>query len=179
MAYDFSAFEKRVEEISKWLQNEFSSIRTGRATPTLLDGVRVDVYGSKAPLNQVGNVGTEDARTLRISVWDAGQVQAVEKAIIDADLGLSVVTDDKGLRVVFPERTGERREQLLKFAKGKFEDARIQLRSTRDDSMRKIESDITSEDEKFRAKEDMEKRMEKANAMLQQLFEAKEVEIKQ
>ena len=103
----------------------------------------------------------------------------MEKAIIDADLGLSVVTDDKGLRVVFPELTGERREQLLKFAKGKFEDARIQLRSTRDDSMRKIESDITSEDEKFRAKEDMEKRMEKANAMLQQLFEAKEVEIKQ
>jgi len=178
MAYDFGTFDRRVAEIIEWLQKEFTSIRTGRATPALLDGVHVESYGAKMPLNQVGTVGAEDARTLRVSVWDAGQVKEVEKAIIDADLGLSVVTDEKGLRVIFPELTGERREQLLKMAKGKLEEARIQLRGARDESIRKVEADIVSDDEKFRAKEDMQKRMEKSNDILLQAFTAKEVEIK-
>jgi ribosome recycling factor len=123
MVYDFKRFETRTAEIDTWLGREFSGIRTGRATPVLLDFVQVEAYGAKVPINQVGSVNVEDARTLRVSVWDASLVRAVEKGIIDADLGMSVVSDSSGLRVIFPELTGERRIQLLKIAKAKLEEA--------------------------------------------------------
>jgi len=178
MAYDFSGFNTRVGEITTWLQKELGSIRAGIATPSLLDGVMVESYGSKVPINQVGTVGVEDAKTLHIGVWDKGQAAAVEKAILDANLGLSVVSNISGLRVVFPELTGERREQLLKLAKNKFEEGRVQLRGARDDAMRKLEAEKLSEDETFRAKEDLQKNMETANQELQNLFDAKEKEIK-
>lgn len=178
MAYDFSTFHTRTADIAKWLQKELGSIRAGIATPALLDGVMVESYGSHVPINQVGTVGVEDAKTLHIGVWDRGQAAVVEKAILDADLGLSVVSNDSGLRVIFPELTGERREQLLKLAKNKFEEARVQLRGARDDAMRKLEAEKLSEDETFRAKEDLQKAMDTANQELQTLFEAKEKEIK-
>src|SRR5690606_2188232 len=102
---------------------------------------------------QVGSVGIEDARTLRISVWDKGAVSAIEKAIREADLGVSTVADSSGLRVIFPELTSERRTQLLKLAKSKLEDARISVRSVRDEAMKAIDKaqkdgDI-SEDDRF------------------------------
>ena len=133
------------------------------------------------PLNQVGTVGVEDARTLRVSVWDASQVGAVERAIIDADLGLSVVTDSSGLRVIFPELTGERRTQLAKVAKHKHEEARISLRSARDEIMKQVEKaekegDL-SEDEKFRLKESIQKEVDSANNSLDTLYQAKEKSI--
>jgi len=177
MPYDFKTFDTRAEEVIAWLQKEFASVRTSRATPALLDGVTVESYGARAPIAQVGSIGIEDPRTLRVSVWDASQIKAVEKAIIDASLGLSVVVDEKGLRVIFPDLTSERREQLLKIAKGKLEEARISLRNTRDDAIKKMESAHLSEDEKFRTKDQLEKRMEEKNNALLALFSAKEKEI--
>jgi len=88
--------------VIEWLEKEFISIRTGQATPTLLDGVRVVSYGASMSLHQVASVGTEDARTLRIAPWDVSQISAIEKAITDADLGVSVVSDSAGVRVIFP-----------------------------------------------------------------------------
>ena len=101
--------ETRGKEIVDWLQNEYAGIRTGQATPALLDSIKVENYGSMMPLNQVGSVGVEDARTLRIAPWDVGSIGAIETAIRDADLGVSVSTDSAGLRVSFPELTSDRR----------------------------------------------------------------------
>lgn len=179
MAYDFSSFDRRSEDILVWLQKELGTIRTGRATPSLLDSIQVESYGARVPIAQVGTVGVEDPRTLRISIWDKGQVKSVEKAITEADLGLSVVADDKGIRVIFPELTGERRDQLVKLAKAKLEESRISIRTARDEANKKLEADELSDDEKKRAKEDLQKRVDAKNASLLGLYEDKEREIRQ
>lgn len=174
--------DTRIADINEWLIKEYSGIRTGQAAPALLDSVKVENYGSMMPLNQVGSVGVEDARTLRISTWDAGVIPAVEKAIRDSDLGVSVATDSAGLRVVFPELTSERRDQLLKLAKSKLEDARVSIRSVRDDTMKVLdveqkEGEI-SEDEKFTKREVIQKKVDAANAGLEAQLVKKESEIK-
>lgn len=173
--------DKRCADIITWLQDAYAGIRTGQATPALLDSVKVENYGSMMPINQVGSVGVEDARTLRISTWDAGVIPAVERAITDADLGVSVATDSSGVRVIFPELTSERRAQLLKVAKQKLEDARVSVRSARDDVMKEIDAaqkdgDI-SEDEKFSQKETVQKKVDETNKSLEDLFHQKEKEI--
>ncbi len=174
-------FESRLTEIANWLANEYASIRTGQATPALLDGVKVESYGSLMQMNQVASIGVEDARTLRVSPWDASLVKAIETAVRDADLGVSVVTDSSGLRVIFPELTGDRRVQLLKLAKSKLEDARVSVRGARDEAMKSIDKqekdgDI-SEDDKFALKEDTQKKVDSANRNLDALYDKKEAEI--
>jgi ribosome recycling factor len=171
----------RLTEIREWLEKEFSAIRTGRATPTLLDGIRVEAYGSMMPLNQVGSVGVEDARTIRIAPWDTTQIAAIERALREADLGVSVMTDSAGVRVVFPELTGERRQQLKKLAKGKLEEARIAVRGARDEAQKEVERQFKdgdiSEDDKFAAKERLQKLVDDANRTLEALFDKKDSEL--
>lgn len=174
-------FDIRGKEIIDWLNTEYTGIRTGQATPALLDSLKVESYGSMMPLNQVGSVGIEDARTLRISLWDAGGIPAVEKALREADLGVSVATDSAGLRVIFPELTSERRVQLVKLAKSKFEDARVSVRSTRDEIMKDLDrqqkdGDI-SEDEKFTKKDVIQKKVDAINIQLERLYDSKETEV--
>ncbi len=175
------SFSERAVEVERWLEREYMSIRSGQATPGLLDGVKVPSYGALVPINQVGSVMVEDARTLRISTWDTSQIHAVETAIRDADLGLSVVTDSSGLRIIFPDLTSERRAQLLKLAKQKLEDARVSLRSARDEAMKELDkaekAGDLSEDEKFKAKETIQKVVDTTNRSLDTHFEKKEVEI--
>lgn len=181
MAYNSKQFTARGEEVVKWLETEFGSIRTGRATPVLLDLITVESYGVRVPIQQVGSVSVEDARTLRISVWDHGAIKTVEKAITEADLGVSVVTDGSGVRVIFPELTGERRVQLTKIAKAKLEEARVSLRSARDEAIKEIDalekSGELSQDERFSAKEGIQKHVDTVNGILEGLFERKEAEI--
>ena len=173
--------EPRIKEIIEWLQKEFSGIRTGQAAPALLDNVKVENYGAMMPINQVGSVSIEDARTLRIATWDAGVIPAVEKALSDADLGVSVATDSAGLRVIFPELTSERRVQLQKLAKQKLEDARVSVRSARDEAMKALDAAVKvgemSEDERFGKREDVQKQVDAANKELEALLTAKEAEI--
>lgn len=175
------AFSKRAKETIDWLRNEFTTIRTGQASPALLDSIKVDSYGALVPINQVASVGVEDARTLRVSPWDAGMVKPIEGAITEADLGVSVATDSSGLRVIFPELTADRRTQLVKLAKQKHEEARVSIRSARDESMKAIEAaekagDI-SEDEKFSFKEQLQKVVEETNETLDAVLKDKEAEI--
>lgn len=174
-------FKQRLHEAAAWLQKEYAGIRTGQASPALLDSVRVEQYGTKMPLNQVGSVGVEDARTLRVSAWDAGAISAIERGIQDANLGLSVVTDSSGLRVIFPELTSERRQQLLKLAKQKLEDARVSVRKARDEAMRDIDQQQKagelSEDERFTKKEQVQKEVDATNKSLEALYDQKETEI--
>ncbi len=181
MAYNFASFKQGIKDLEEWLKKEFSSIRTGRATPNILDGVFVEVYGARSPISQVGSVSIEGARSLRITPWDMSQAKAVEKAIITSNLGLSVAVDDKGLRVTFPELTTESRNAFVKMAKQKLEEARVTLRTERE----KVWADIQNaekaggmgEDEKFRLKNEMQKIVDDANKKLEEFAEAKEKEI--
>lgn len=181
MSYNFAPLKEKLAAAEQWLKNELSNIRTGRATPVLLDAVQVESYGSKMPINQVASVSIEDPRTLRVSPWDNAQIKPIEKAITVANLGLSVVTDDKGLRVVFPELTTERRTQFAKAAKGKLEEARVAVRTAREevwtDIQKKEKAGEMSEDEKFRAKEEMQKMVDELNARLDEQYQRKEKEI--
>ena len=171
----------KLKEVQEWLVKEYAGIRTGQASPMLLDSIKVESYGAYMPINQVGSVNIEDARTLRISVWDKGGVSAIEKAIRDANLGVSTVADSDGVRVIFPELTSERRAQLMKLAKSKLEDARISVRNVRDEVMKLIDKqqkdgDI-GEDDKFTAKEKVQTHVDATNRALEALFNQKEVEL--
>lgn len=174
---------KRLDSIKDWLQKEYAGIRTGQAAPALLDAIKVESYGAMMPVNQVGSISIEDARTLRVSPWDAGMVSALERAIKDADLGVSVATDSSGLRVIFPELTSERRAQLLKLAKAKLEEARVSVRGARDEAMKALDAKQKagelSEDARFSRKESIQKQVDAANTRLEELYAVKEKEIQQ
>jgi ribosome recycling factor len=182
MAYDFSQFDKKAAAAKEWLSKEYSGLRTGRAAPAILDGVSVQAYGSQMPLKQVANIGVEDPRTLRITAYDASVIKDIERAITAANLGLGVVADGSGLRVMFPELTADRREQLVKAAKQKLEDARTTIRVARDECWKDIqakeEEGGMGEDEKFRLKDDLQKRVDAANDDLEKAFDRKEEEMK-
>ena len=175
------SYEQRLKEVIVWLQKEFATIRTGQATPVLLDSVRVESYGSFMPLLQVCSMSVEDARTLRLSVWDSSTIPAIERAIRDADLGVSVSSDGTGVRVSFPDLTTERRMQLVKIAKGKLEESRVTVRSIRDDVMKDIEAAHKAgeigEDDKFSKRDAVQKSVETTNRTLEAYFEKKEGEI--
>lgn len=181
MAYDFSAFKTRMGEIEEWLKKEFSLLRTGRATSAILDSISIDSYGSQTPIAHVGSVTMEDARTLRVSPWDKSQVKAIELAVQKADLGLSVSTDENGLRIIFPELTGDRRLQIIKLMKDKLEDARISIRKEREaiiaDTKKQEKDGEMSEDDVFRAKEELQKLVDQANNSLDAMASTKETEI--
>ena len=181
MAYNFSDLEQKADDTKEWLKTEYFSIRTGRATPAVLDGVKVESYGAMVALNQVANITIEDARTLRILPYDPAQGKEIEKGISSTNLGLSVSADDRGVRVFFPELTAENRQTLTKVVKDKLEQARISLRSERDDvwgDIQKKEKDgEMSEDEKFGYKEDMQKIIDAANNELESIADTKEAEL--
>ena len=181
MAYDFSTLDKNIKETDEWLVREFGGIRTGRATPAILDSVRAEVYGARTPLNQLGTVSIEDARTLRVIPWDKSVNKAVEKAINEADLGVSVATDDQGLRVLFPDLTAERRMMLLKVANEKVEHAKVTLRGHRTDAIKEIEAAEKEggmgKDDVVRLKEEVQKKIDAANAALEVHSKKKHEEI--
>jgi ribosome recycling factor len=181
MAYDFKPFEKRIKEIEERLGKELAAVRTGRATPAVLDGIQVESYGSRMGISQVATVSVEDARSLRITPFDPSNIKEIEKAITVANLGLSAGSDERGVRVFFPELTSERRVTLLKVAKEKVEEIRQMLRAARDevwnDIQDKEKAKEMSEDDKFRAKDEMQKRVDAANASFDAALERKEKEI--
>lgn len=179
MAYNFSEFNKRLKEAEEWVTKEFTSLRTGRATITLLDGITVESYGSRMGLNAVANLSVEDARSIRISPWDASQIKEIEKALINSSLGISPIVDDKGLRVIFPELTADRRVVLIKMAKEKLEDGRVRIRQEREKILKEIQAleDEVGKDEVMRNKTEVEKLVKEANARLDELLTRKEKEI--
>ena len=179
--FDFTQLDTEIENIITWITKEYRGVRTGRATPMLLDNIQVESYGVRVPINQVANVSVEDARSLRITPYDAGQTKDIEKAITDANVGVGVSSDDSGVRLTFPELTSERRAQLVKIAKDKLEEARQRVRGARDEawnSIQKMEKDgEIGEDEKFRTKDEMQKKIDEANKKLDELLSKKEAEI--
>ncbi len=179
--YDFTHFKKQIKDTEEWLQKELSQIRTGRATPAILDGITVDAYGSMVPISNVATIGSEDARTLRIAPWDSSNIKPIEKAIQVSNLGLSVSVDDKGLRVSFPPLTTESRGNFVKIAKAKLEDAKIAIRQERNTINDKIMSGkkdgTMSEDEVTRAKGEVDKFVKEGTDKLEAYTKKKEEEI--
>lgn len=181
MAYNFSDLKKRVKNVEDWLTKEYGGIRTGRATPSILDNVKIMSYDNMMPISQVASITTEGPKSLRVVPWDTSVNKAIEKAIVESNLGLSVVMDEKGVRVMFPDLTVERRQSLVKLAKQKLEDARISLRKERDmtwDDIQKREEDgAVTEDEKFRLKNEMQKIVDETSKKLQDMADKKEQEM--
>jgi len=181
MAYDFTKFKKAIAGAEEWIKKEFSGIRTGQASPVLLDGVKVDSFGALVPISQLGSITTEGPRTIRIVPWDASQAKEIEKSITLANLGVSVSVDDKGLRVNFPELTAERRTQIIKLAKEKLEEGKKQIRIHRDDVMKDLKAKEKDgglgKDEVFRHEKEIQKIVDEANKKLEEQYSKKEKEI--
>lgn len=181
MSYDFSKLKMGIKETEEWLARELSSVRTGRASASLLDGVKPEAYGSRTPLRELASLTVEDARTIRIIPWDMKILKAIEKGITDADLGVGVATDDQGVRVSFPELTSERRVQLLKIAGEKTEQAKVTLRSHRTDALKELDAAEKEggmgKDEITRLKAEVQKLIDAGNDALAKVFERKEQEI--
>ncbi|MEK7501377.1 MAG: ribosome recycling factor [Patescibacteria group bacterium] len=181
MSYDFSTFKKQLAQIEEWQKKEFQQMRTGQASPAILDGVRVESFGAQMSIREIASVTIEGARTIRISPWDKGQVKEIEKAISLANLGVSIVVDEQGLRVNFPELTSERRELIVKLAKEKLEEARRQIRQHRDtvikDLQVKEKAGGMGKDEIFRLKNETQKIVDELNKKLEEVYSKKEKEI--
>ncbi len=181
MQYNFSNFKTELNKVSEFLSKEYSQLNIGRASPMVLDGIFVESYGARSPLKNVASVSIEDPKTLRIAPWDKNQIKEIEKSIIASNLGLSVATDDAGIRVIFPQLTTETRQTLVKVLKEKLEEQRITVRKERErvwDEIQKLEKEgKMTEDEKFRGKEDLQKIIDDANNNLESIFTKKEKEV--
>ncbi len=183
MTYDFSKLKEQIKETEEWLARELSGVRTGRATPALLDGIKPEAYGTRTPIRELANVSVEDARTLRIIPWDKELLKVIEKGITEADLGVGVSTDDQGIRVSFPELTSERRTQLSKIAGDRTETARVTLRGHRTDALKALDAlekeGGMGKDEVARLKAEVQKLIDTGNESLAALLDRKEAEIAQ
>ncbi|MES2059530.1 MAG: ribosome recycling factor [Patescibacteria group bacterium] len=176
---DFKDLKQKIKDTEEWLAKEFGQIRTGRATPTILDGVLVEAYGSQMPIAQMATVMSEDPRTLRIAPWDNGNIKPIEKAIQISNLGLSISVDDKGLRVSFPALTTESRNNFVKIAKQKLEDAKVALRGERNKANDAMKNAEMSEDDIARSKLEVDKLIKEGSDKMDILFAKKEEEILQ
>lgn len=173
--------EERMAKSIESLGHAFNKIRTGRAHPSLLDGLTVSYYGAEMPLNQVGNVNVLDARTLSISVWEKSMVPEVEKAIMKSDLGLNPVTTGELIRVPMPALTEETRKGFIKQAKSEAENARIAIRNIRRDVLSDLkdllkEKEISEDDER-RAQENIQKITDKYIQQVDKALSVKEVDL--
>jgi len=178
---DIKQFEDRMKKSVAALEDEFATIRVGRANPRVLDRITVDYFGTETPLNQVGNISVPEPRMLQIAPWDASVLKNVEKAILASDLGITPSNDGKVIRIIFPELTEERRTQLTKDAKKKGEDYKVAIRNIRRDgneAVKKAEKakEITEDDLK-RLEKDIQTLTDKYIAELDKKVEAKSKEI--
>ena len=175
-----SALTSRLEGAISNLKSEFSGLRTGRASASLLDPVEVEAYGAKMPLNQVGTVSVAEARLLTVSVWDKGLVAATEKAIREAGLGLNPMSDGQLVRIPIPELNEQRRQELVKLARKYAEETRIAMRNVRRDGMDEIKKQKEAglgEDDAKREMDKVEKEIEGFIAQVDALLTTKEKDI--
>lgn len=145
--------EERMKKTMANLDNEFAMVRAGRANPRLLDKISVPYYGSESPLQQVANVSVPEARVILIQPWDKTLVKEINRAILASDIGITPQDDGQSIRLVFPELTGERRQELCKDVRKKAEEAKVALRNIRRDAMEDLKkkeknSEITEDDRK-------------------------------
>jgi ribosome recycling factor len=179
--HDLNEVKRRMHGSIAELKTELSGLRTGRASPHLLDAVQVDAYGSHMPLNQVATVSIPEPRLITVNVWDRSLVHAVEKAIVNSNLGLSPATEGQMLRLRIPELNEDRRKELVKVAHKYAETARVAVRHVRRDGMdvlKKLEKDHKiSKDDHDRFSADVQKATDQSIHEIEQMLGAKEKEI--
>ena len=169
--------DKAIEAI----QNEMSHIRTGKASPSLLDIVRVEYYGSKVPLNQVATVAAPEARLLTVQPWDASVIGDIEKAIQASDLGLTPNSDGQIIRLAIPDLTEDRRKELVRVVRKLAEDGRVSVRNARreaNDALKKLEkSGDIAEDVRYRTEKTIQELTDEYSKSVDEVLEAKEADI--
>ncbi|MGH1455407.1 MAG: ribosome recycling factor [Alphaproteobacteria bacterium] len=181
MSYNKSDISRRMDGAVDTLHKEFTGLRTGRASASLLDPVIVDLYGSKMPLNQVGTISVPEARMLVVQVWDKSAIKSVEKAIRDSGLGLNPMPDGNNIRIPIPDLNEERRQELTKIAGKYAESARIAVRNVRRDGIdgvKKMEKagEITEDDLK-RLSDEIQKLTDEAIKKIDSMLVDKEKDI--
>ena len=173
--------EERMNKTIGVLRSDFQTIRTGKASPQLLDRIQVDYYGSPTPINQLANISTPEARMLVIQPWDKSAISAIEKAILKSDLGITPTSDGIVIRLVLPQLTQENRKDLVKRVKKKGEEAKVSVRNIRrdgNDELKALEkSKEITEDESKGAQENIQKLTDKFIAEVDKLVDNKEKEI--
>jgi ribosome recycling factor len=177
---DISDIEKRMFGAIASLKNDFLSLRTGRASSSMIEPVVVEVYGSKLPLNQCATVTVPESRVLAVNVWDVNNVNMVEKAIINSGLGLTPQTEGNFIRLIIPELNEERRKELAKLAATYAENAKIAIRNVRKDGMDKIKkfrSEGMSEDESQVWSDEIQALTDKMTLSIESLQKEKQSEI--
>lgn len=169
--------KKAIESVAR----QFGEIRTGRASPTLVEGIHVDYYGTPTLLKQLGSISVTGAHLLTIQPWDVSAIVEIEKAILKSNLGVNPSNDGKVVRLSFPELSKERRQELAKLIHKMSEDGRVSLRTIRRDAkehIEKLEKDkIVSEDDKFRALDELQKSVDKYIAKVDEILKNKEKEV--
>jgi ribosome recycling factor len=162
-------------------RHEFGSVRTGRASPALLDRIQVDYYGAATPLKQLATIGAPEARMVTIQPYDRSSIKAIERAILESDVGLTPSNDGVLIRLIVPELTEERRRQLVKVVRHIAEEGRVAIRNVRRDVMHELrelkEAGETGSDDEHRAEQDLQKVTDARIAELDELLRAKEEEI--
>ncbi len=175
--------KRKMEKVIETLAQEVRGIRTGRASAAILEGIRVDYYGSKLPLNQVGNINIPQPRMIEIKVWDDNAVAPVEKAIMTSSIGLTPNTDGKTIRLNMPSLTKERREDLIRHVHEIVEEFRVEVRNIRrdaNDTIKKAKkSGEISEDEAYRQMDRVQGITDKHINKINDILEKKEKEIKE
>lgn len=181
MQEKLKVYEEKMNKSLEALQNEYASIRAGRANPHVLDKLRVDYYGTPTPIQQVGNISVPEARMIVIQPWEKSLLKAIEKAILVSDLGINPTNDGTVIRLVFPELTEERRKDLAKDVKKKGEAAKVAIRNIRRDAnetFKKMEkAGEISEDDQTLATDKVQKMTDKMIEKVDKAVEAKTKEI--
>ncbi|MEP5566190.1 MAG: ribosome recycling factor [Halioglobus sp.] len=173
--------DERMAKSLDALGHNFNKIRTGRAHPSLLDGLRVEYYGAETPLNQMANVNVEDARTLSLTAWDKTMIPAIEKAIMKSDLGLNPATAGEVIRIPMPMLTEETRKGYIRQARQEAESARVSVRNARRDAnamLKELEKDKDiSEDDERRGQDVIQKMTDTHIAQVEKMLAAKEADL--
>ena len=179
---DTDAIQRRMDGAMAALKTEFASLRTGRASASIVEPIQVDAYGQMTPINQLGTVNVPEPRMVVINVWDKGMISKVEKAIRESGIGINPVTDGPLIRLPIPELNEERRKQLTKVAAGYAENAKVAIRNVRRDGMdqiKKAKAQGMGEDDQKMWSEEVQDLTDKAIAAVDKALEAKQAEIMQ
>jgi ribosome recycling factor len=173
--------EERMKKAIEALQRELATVRTGRASPALLDRVEVDYYGAMTPLNQLAGVNAPEARLLVIQPWDKGSINAIERAIRTADLGVNPTNDGDVIRIAIPALTEERRKEMVKVVRSRVEDCRVAIRNIRRDSISQVkelaQEKMISEDDERRGEHDIQDITNKFVAQAETIGKEKEEDV--
>jgi len=179
----YDEYEGKMKKTIEVLQSQYSTIRAGRANPSVLEQIRVDYYGAPTPINQIASVSTPDPRTLLIQPWDASSLKSIEKAILTSELGINPQNDGRFLRLVFPQPTEERRKELIKQVNKFAEESKVSIRNIRRDAVEKFKvqkkkSEIT-EDDLADTEKDLQKLTDDYIKEIDKVARKKESEIKE